>query len=613
MSADGFITKYGQCRCCSIEGNHQDLFTEYCWESIPEVYSDIFAECFNLCLSTNPELTTLICSNCISKLRDASSFRILVVNNEKQLLEALQQRSDDNRLVNQDENKNSFDNIKIEEPSNVKVESWLLRQSDDDYTDSEKSEIFEDRISSPVKCLDLVDGESTLLSRFPGRQLRPLPTRASLKHVCRDFEKHLKELKGKVIPGKTIQSLLDNDNYKSKEKIERSINSKKQTDVPKKKRIQKTKYRDKHIDIEREKNPYTLERLSHATNITALLEFSNVTAFKSKHQRAYPCFYCEKLYEDFEELRRHQISDHVKENLSQCVLKKYRIGKPDGLVVYADVTDLKCTICYSGISSLKDLKIHLTEVHKKKMFLELSDRVIPFKVLENNFVCQICGNFYETFGSIERHMNTHYRNYVCEECDSGFITKQRLRIHGYLMHTSRQEKYECEICQKQFTTQQKRRIHVETVHENVKKYKCNRCPERFNEYFRRHKHMVLVHGVAPIEYKCNVCDKSFDRRYSLSTHMRTHIQQKDVYCELCPYRCFTKVELRHHMVKHNGERIYECSICKKSYAREKTLKEHMRIHTNDRRYVCPVCGMAFIQNCSLKSHIKSHHKEYGLT
>ncbi|XP_063836765.1 zinc finger protein 25-like [Ostrinia nubilalis] len=423
---------------------------------------------------------------------------------------------------------------------------------------------------------------------------------------------------GKHISGKSLERLLQTDTEKLKGNLKTVPNDQLNDDLnepfTKKKRIQTTKYKENDkLDIDRLKNPYTIERLTHATNITAILEFSNVTAFKSKFQRAYPCFYCEKLFEDFEELKKHQKSDHTKENVSQSVLKKYRVGRPDGVVVYADISDLQCTICSKSIQSLNDLKKHLTEVHGKKMYLELSDRVIPFKVKENSFQCQLCGNLYETFGAIERHMNTHYRNYVCEECDSGFVSKQRLRIHGYHMHSRRTKQYPCEVCQKQFPSQKKRKIHVETVHENVKKYKCNRCPERFNEYFRRHKHMVLVHGVAPLEYKCNICEKSFERPYALSIHMRTHIQQKDIYCEICPYRCFTNVELRHHMIKHNGKRIHECSVCKKSYAREKTLKEHMRIHTNDRRYVCPVCGQAFIQNCSLKSHIRSHHKDYGLT
>ncbi|XP_063836766.1 zinc finger protein 555-like [Ostrinia nubilalis] len=552
-------------------------------------------------------LSTLICNECITRLRDACSFRILVFNTERQLLEALDSGQSD--ILNQD-------TVKQEFSSTVSVKEEITSNGECSEEESSKYNMCEVIYNTPPPNNDLVEGESKLIARFTS--LKPLLKRVHLKKICPNFVKRLEALKGKHISGKSLERLLQTDTEKLKGNLKTVPNDQLNEDLnepfTKKKRIQTTKYKEKDkLDIDRLKNPYTIERLTHATNITAILEFSNVTAFKSKFQRAYPCFYCEKLFEDFEELKKHQKSDHTKENVSQSVLKKYRVGRPDGVVVYADISDLQCTICSKSIQSLNDLKKHLTEVHGKKMYLELSDRVIPFKVKENSFQCQLCGNLYETFGAIERHMNTHYRNYVCEECDSGFVSKQRLRIHGYHMHSRRTKQYPCEVCQKQFPSQQKRKIHVETVHENVKKYKCNRCPERFNEYFRRHKHMVLVHGVAPLEYKCNICEKSFERPYALSIHMRTHIQQKDIYCEICPYRCFTNVELRHHMIKHNGKRIHECSVCKKSYAREKTLKEHMRIHTNDRRYVCPVCGQAFIQNCSLKSHIRSHHKDYGLT
>ncbi|KAL4711375.1 hypothetical protein ACJJTC_019216 [Scirpophaga incertulas] len=563
-------------------------------------------------LSQNPDLTTLICTGCIKRLRDASSFKILVTNTEKQFLDFLTQRTAS--VISKDTEVNT---ISFEKPliikSDVKVE--LIGQSDGEFSDNETViDTTEDKFQQPDPT-DLVEGEVELLSRFPIEKLRSLPTSASLKHVCAGFAKHLKSLTGKCIVGRTIKSLVEQNHIQNKEKIKGVESEKPNIDqvIPKKKRIQRSKYREKSINLDTERNPYTLERHFHVTNISALLEYSNLTPFRTKHQRSYPCFYCNASYEDFDELRKHQMTEHNKKNVRQCVLDKYRVGKPDSLVVYADVKDLKCIICETNMSGLKELKCHLTSVHNKKMYLDTTDRVIPFKVSENNFVCQNCGTLYETFGAIERHMNMHYRNYVCEECDSGFVTKHRLKIHGYLMHPTRSKNFVCEKCDKQFSTQQKRKTHVETVHDNIKKYKCNRCPERFNEYFRRHKHMVVVHGVAPIEYKCNICEKTFNRRYSLSVHMRTHIQQKDVYCEICPYRCFTKIELKNHMVKHNGERIFECSVCKKSYAREKTLKEHMKIHTNDRRFVCPVCGMAFIQNCSLKSHIKSHHKEHGLT
>lgn len=283
------------------------------------------------------------------------------------------------------------------------------------------------------------------------------------------------------------------------------------------------------------------------------------------------------------------------------------------LVVYADITDLKCELCHLAIPNINELKSHLTKVHKKKMYPDHNDRVIPFKLNPNNvYECQICGFNFETFGSIERHMNVHFRNYVCKDCGTGFVTKYRLKVHVKSMHAG--GSFPCEICKKVFTTQQKHKNHVDTVHKNVKRFKCTKCPERFSEYFKRQKHMVEQHGVAPLQYKCNVCEKSFDRRYTLSRHMkRDHLEERDFQCHLCSYKCFTNNELRVHMIKHNGERIYECSVCKKSYARKKTLKEHMRIHNNDRRFVCAVCGQAFVQKCSLKGHLKTHHHTYSHT
>lgn len=352
---------------------------------------------------------------------------------------------------------------------------------------------------------------------------------------------------------------------------------------------------------------FVTEKLGQVINVANILENSNVIPFRSKSRSGFPCFYCRVIFENLDTLKEHT-KGHKKCEVTK-ILKTYGA---ECLVVYADVSDLKCTLCSRNLQSLNELKSHLIETHKKKFYTEFTDRIIPFKLTEESiYDCQICGFKFETFGAIERHMNVHFRNYVCKDCGTGFVTKYRLKVHIKSMHA--EGCYPCEECGKVFTTPQKHKNHVDTVHKLVKRFKCTKCPERFSEYFRRQKHMVEVHGVAPLQYKCNVCDKSFDRRYTLSRHMkRDHLEERDYQCELCTYKCFTNNELRVHMVKHNGERIYECSVCKKSYARKKTLKEHMRIHNNDRRFSCAVCGQAFVQKCSLKGHLKTHHLEYSL-
>lgn len=350
---------------------------------------------------------------------------------------------------------------------------------------------------------------------------------------------------------------------------------------------------------------YVTEKLAHVNNISTILENSNLTAFKTNRRKGHPCFYCSRVCDTFHELHDHQTTEKCKINIRQILTKT----PTEALVVYVHVTDLNCTICDEKVPNINELKTHLVRVHKKQIYSQHGDRVIPFKLTKNNeYECLNCGFNFETFGAMERHMNVHYRNYICEQCGAGYVTKNRLKVHFRCSHVS--GSYPCEICKKVFDTQYKYKSHVDYVHKNVKKNKCPKCPERFTDYFDRHKHMVDVHGDPPLRYKCKVCDTAFKRRYALSCHMkRRHLEVKDVQCNVCSYKCYNRTELKAHMVKHNGERTYECVVCKKSYARKKTLKEHMRIHTNDRRFVCVVCGQAFVQNCSLKGHMKTHHAD----
>ncbi|XP_028168160.1 zinc finger protein draculin-like isoform X7 [Ostrinia furnacalis] len=320
------------------------------------------------------------------------------------------------------------------------------------------------------------------------------------------------------------------------------------------------------------------ERLKRAliVNTYNLLQFSNATLFRSKMRSAgFPCFYCRESFEEFDHLRQHQTELHPKVSL----LRTLKLYTAETLVVYADVQDLKCTVCDITIPSLKEFKEHLIEIHKNKFYSNVTDRVVPFKVLENYFECQICAFNFETFGSIEKHMNTHYRNYVCNFCGAGFITTMRLKKHMDTRH--RDGTFPCDSCKKVFRTQQKLRYHVDFVHKMLKKVKCSKCTERFSDYFLRKKHMVKVHGEKPVVYRCNVCNKGYQRRYTLACHMKRHMELKDVKCDICTYSCYNKTELREHMLKHyksNIERSYVCSICSKNYSRRKSLKIHMKSH-----------------------------------
>ncbi|KAJ2941952.1 hypothetical protein O0L34_g10770 [Tuta absoluta] len=79
-----------------------------------EIYRETFLETFNLFLSTNRSLTTMICKLCINRLNDATEFKAMVLESERQLLS------------------------KAEGNSSVEFENDLLKkEQDDDLNNSE--------------------------------------------------------------------------------------------------------------------------------------------------------------------------------------------------------------------------------------------------------------------------------------------------------------------------------------------------------------------------------------------------------------------------------------------------------------------------------------------
>ncbi|XP_022119471.2 zinc finger protein 808 [Pieris rapae] len=569
----------GKCRFCHSEGFHRDLMKEYEGNNLSEIYLDIFQECFNLYLCIVSNQSSLICMSCIKQLRDANSFRAMVVKAEQDLLQASEQ---DPVFININDAWSNKDRLEVNSKDMVKLEncdSTLDNNIQDcnigkqwnSNTNVKSEEILENSLDSysiidQDCCSDNeIQGENELLSRFAG--LKPLPTRRTLYKTYYKFAKQLDSLKGKNVKATDIKALLQKQNKTS--------------------------------------STYVTEKSTLLNNIMQLLQNSNLAPFQPKRRSGILCLYCSKPFDNFQNLHSHQESENCKKSMKKVLNKKCS----ESLIIYAHINELKCTICNTSLD-FNALKTHLMTVHKQKFFPS-SERVVPFKLIKGNeFICQICGFSFETFGSIERHMNTHYRNYVCE-CGAGYMTKNRLKVHWRYSHKN--GSFPCEICKKTFPSQHKYNCHYDVVHRSVKKNKCTKCPARFADYFNKHKHMVEVHGEPPLEYRCNVCDAIFKRRYALLCHVRRrHLEMKNVNCELCSYKCYTVTELKVHMIKHVGERTNQCGICKKAYARKKTLKEHMRIHANDRRFVCAICGQGFVQNCSLKGHMRSHHADSEL-
>ncbi|KAI5631818.1 zinc-finger associated domain (zf-AD) domain-containing protein [Phthorimaea operculella] len=76
----------GQCRCCLKRGLHRKLTDACDIHGQTKVYRELFLDCFNLQMTTNTNLTDLICTGCICRLNDAIDFKTQVEDSEQQLL-----------------------------------------------------------------------------------------------------------------------------------------------------------------------------------------------------------------------------------------------------------------------------------------------------------------------------------------------------------------------------------------------------------------------------------------------------------------------------------------------------------------------------------------------
>lgn len=318
----------------------------------------------------------------------------------------------------------------------------------------------------------------------------------------------------------------------------------------------------------------------------------------------YLCCYCTDAFQEPKDLKEHTLTKHRNKKVSQSHVTTQPSSR---LIVKLDITNLKCIICDNYIDSLEDLIVHLTDKHEKKFHTNIKNQIFPFKFHTKRLECCRCnnGNF-SSFKALHEHMHKHYRNYICKECDAGFINCSTLTNHA-IIH--KKGTFVCRHCPNTFDSLLKRRTHEFRYHGQTggKFNKCSFCNEGFKEFVQKEAHLVAVHGVTPRKYDCTACDRSFSDNSLLNIHVRRfHLQEKNYKCTDCGKAFFRNVDLKKHMLVHTGAKNFKCEICSKFFSTNYIRGQHMKIHNNDKRYKCTLCNKAFVQKPHLKKHLKKH-------
>lgn len=279
-------------------------------------------------------------------------------------------------------------------------------------------------------------------------------------------------------------------------------------------------------------------------NAMALLEFSTAWAFRWFHGVFY-CSYCDAKFADIDPLRDHVITFHSNEPPTKRVFSKIT----ENNMLKIDIGNLSCRLCDNYVESLDALKSHLLSFHEKTLNSDYSDGVLPFKLGNDGFQCQICLTQFESFPKVNQHMNTHYQNYICDECGKAFVSKSRFRRH---VQSHEVGTFPCGQCEAILLTRVERMCHKLKVHKKGFRYSCPRCSQSFTSYYARAKHLVDEHGQQKIDYDCSACGKTFETGSKRAAHFRlTHANIDKKYdCPECLSTFITKSKLQRHLLTH---------------------------------------------------------------
>ncbi|XP_047039531.1 zinc finger protein 43-like isoform X9 [Helicoverpa zea] len=568
------------CRCCLTEGCYKDISTEYFWMGKREVYAEMLADTLNVSISYSQSggpnsNSRLICELCISRLRDASDFKRQVLECEKSFTQHLDAGA--SNILELDVTVEPADSdVKLE---HVKQEKQLSDDDDD----------FDDRCGFDDDDDDDLDDQplTKLATKIPKKETVDI---LDLLDNSKATEKRKSSTKTKAVPAKKTKSV-------KKEPVKAGAS----------KVVAKTDKKKKGTEIKKRQGALTSIwelTLSERHNASILLESS--TAIPFLYCRYYfKCFYCGEQYSEIKTVLQHTVTHETPE--SSVILKDYL---PKGKrTVKVDISGLKCRICDTKLKDLDETRRHLSSEHNK-MFTVSGNGIVAYDLTSKNgqFNCHICNKVFQTFILLNRHMNVHFSNAVCETCGAGFMTHQRLMQHKEIHLPGG---YPCNKCNKVYTTNSNLKFHIEKAHEGTTKMRmlrCAHCPERFVEHFKKLKHLKEAHGIT-FSFECEICHTVFPSRRGLTMHTNKFHSQK-TQCQVCKkgFSCIST--LKKHMVSHTGERNFVCSLCQKAYRHQKSLKQHMRTHVQGDQFIkfnCSECGNGFPNRNDFNRHVKEWH------
>jgi hypothetical protein len=178
-------------------------------------------------------------------------------------------------------------------------------------------------------------------------------------------------------------------------------------------------------------------------------------------------------------------------------------------------------------------------IHKEKHFPS-----------SNSFKCPQCPMVYKHATALNKHIESHKRNFICVYCSKSFKEAKILKTHEWthLKPIEERRNHQCpyEGCVLKFITKQAMQNHYAMKHEKQIQFYCS-----------------FVN-----------CEKSFYTKRQMREHLRNH-GDRSLQCDVCGYKTKTKSALNAHKDSHKVGETFQCDLCQAAFSVYRRLKAHM--------------------------------------
>jgi len=287
--------------------------------------------------------------------------------------------------------------------------------------------------------------------------------------------------------------------------------------------------------------------------------------------------------------KRHQCSLCEKKFVSQWKLKRHEL-------FHSGERPWKCDQCGKGFVEKNKLMLHKKFYHADKVSSDIFQRSI---IRSKKYECSDCDKKFATQWKLKRHSQTHSleRPFRCELCKRGFLTKNKLDLHNFTLHSEDGQGMPSPLQQEN----------------EVKGEKFTSLPQAHplpNEEMLKNKAEALKLPALAMEKEPV---KDFIAAEDQSVNADPPSSKVDNITLLTTDPSAIKDTVEFELVENTREKSVSgsktCDKCGKTFKTPSRLKRHMAVHTGVRPFKCTMCEKGFTERNKLLNHVKSHGVE----